>query len=141
MDSAKTPTWTVSTLLRKRARALRRDSTDAERIVWQALRAHRLNGEAFRRQTPIGPYVADFVCHRAGLIVEIDGGQHFETEQAQRDVRRTAYLRSKGFRVLRFTNLDVIQNRDGVLETIAAALAASPSPALPRKRGRESAQP
>jgi very-short-patch-repair endonuclease len=133
----KLPTWQVSKKLRSRARSLRYESTDAERLIWNELRAHRLNGASFRRQTPIGPYVADFVCHAAGLVIEIDGGQHFESEQMKRDVRRDAFLASKGFRVLRFNNHDVMTNRQGVLETIAAALAATPSPPLPRKRGRE----
>jgi len=104
--------------------------------MWHALRAHRLNGASFRRQTPIGPYVADFVCHAMNLVVEIDGGQHFEAEHTKRDARRNAYLASKGFRVLRFNNLDVLTNKQGVLETIMAALVAAPSPTLPRKRGR-----
>jgi very-short-patch-repair endonuclease len=108
-------------------------------MIWNALRAHRLNGASFRRQTPIGPYVADFVCHAANLVIELDGGQHFEDANAQRDVQRDAFLASKGFRVLRFNNHDVMTNRQGVLETIAAALAVAPSPTLPRKRGREQA--
>jgi very-short-patch-repair endonuclease len=116
---------------------LRRDSNDAERIIWAALRAHRLQGASFRRQTPIGPYVADFVCHEAKLIIEVDGSQHFEAAQMQRDVRRDVFLSAKGFRVLRFNNYDVMTNRTGVVETIAAALRAAPSPTLPRKRGRE----
>jgi very-short-patch-repair endonuclease len=99
-----------------------------------------LNGTSFRRQTPIGPYVADFVCHAASLIVELDGGQHFEDQHSRRDARRDAFLASKGFRVLRFNNHDVMSNRQGVLETIAAALEATPSPTLPRKRGREQAR-
>ena len=134
---SKEPTWQVTRTMRSRARSLRRDSTDAERIIWSALRAHRLNGASFRRQTPVGPYVADFLCHSAKLIVEIDGGQHFEPEQQKRDARRDVFLASKGYRILRFNNLDVMTNRHGVLETIAAALAAAPSPPLPRKRGRE----
>jgi very-short-patch-repair endonuclease len=96
-----------------------------------------LANASFRRQTPIGPYIADFVCHTANLIVELDGGQHFEAEHMKRDARRDAFLASKGFRVLRFYNNDVMTNRQGVLETISAALAATPSPTLPRKRGRE----
>src|SRR5690349_16535782 len=136
-DIAKQPKWQVVPKLRSRARSLRRDSTDAERLIWNALRAHRLNDASFRRQTPIGPYIADFVCHAARLIVELDGGQHFENEQMKRDARRDEFLVSKGFRVLRFNNHDVMTNRQGVLETIAAALAATPSPTLPRKRGRE----
>jgi very-short-patch-repair endonuclease len=137
-SAPKQPSWQVSNKLRSRARSLRRDSTDAEQIIWNALRAHRLNEAAFRRQTPIGPYVADFVCHASGLVIELDGGQHFESEQMKRDVRRDTFLASKGFRVLRFNNHDVMANREGVLETIAAALASTPSPSLPRKRGRES---
>jgi len=125
--------------MRSRARTLRRDSTDAERLIWNELRAHRLNGTSFRRQTPIGPYVVDFVCHAAGLVIELDGGQHLEDANMKRDARRDAFLMSKGFRVLRFNNHDGMTNRRGVLETIAAALDAPPSPTLPRKRGREEA--
>jgi very-short-patch-repair endonuclease len=136
-ETIKSPAWKVTRTMRSRARSLRRDSTDAERIIWSALRAHRLNGASFRRQTPVGPYVADFLCHSAKLIVEIDGGQHFEREQQKRDARRESFLTSKGYRILRFNNLDVMTNRHGVLESIAAALAAAPSPPLPRKRGRE----
>jgi very-short-patch-repair endonuclease len=139
-DVAKQPKWQVAPKLRSRARSLRRESTNTERLMWNELRAHRLNGASFRRQTPVGPYVADFVCHAANLIVEIDGEQHFETEHVKRDARRDAFLASKGFRVLRFNNHDVMTNREGVLETIAAALPATPSPPLPRKRGREQAR-
>jgi very-short-patch-repair endonuclease len=139
-DSPTRPNWRVSTKLRVRARSLRANSTDAERIIWSAVRAHRLNDASFRRQAPIGPYVVDFVCHDAQLVIELDGGQHFESEHARRDARRDAFLRSKGFRVLRFNNHDVMSNRQGVLETIAAAVAElAPSLALPRKRGREHA--
>ena len=131
------PDWHVTPKMRTRARTLRSQFTDAERIIWTALRAHRLNGASFRRQTPIGPYVADFVCHTANLVIEIDGGQHFEPEHLKRDARRDAFLKSKGFRVLRFNNHDVMTNRQGVLESIAAAIKEAPSPTLPRKRGRE----
>jgi very-short-patch-repair endonuclease len=118
---------------------LRQDSTEAERIIWKALRAHRLQGASFRRQVPIGPFIVDFVCPSAALIVEIDGGQHFEAEHLKRDARRDAFLASRGYRVLRFNNHDVMTNRRGVLETIAAAIASTPSLTpltLPRKRGR-----
>jgi len=139
IESRKEPHWQVTRTMRSRARSLRRDSTDAERIIWSALRAHRLNGASFRRQTPIGPYVVDFLCNSARLVVELDGGQHFEPQQQKRDTRRDAFLASKGYRVLRFNNYDVMTNRTGVLETIAAALDRSPSPPLPRQRGREQA--
>jgi very-short-patch-repair endonuclease len=136
-ETTKQPTWQVANKTRSRARSLRRDSTDAERPIWNALRAHRLNGASFRRQTPVGPYIADFVCHAAMLIVELDGGQHFEDHNMKRDARRDAFLASKGYRVLRFNNHDVMRNKEGVLEVIAAAIVAAPSPTLPRKRGRE----
>jgi very-short-patch-repair endonuclease len=100
-----------------------------------------MHGASFRRQTPIGPYIVDFVCHEANLVIEIDGGQHFETEQMKRDARRDALLHSKGYRILRFNNHDVMSNRQGVLETIAAAVVHAPSPPLPRTRGRERTQP
>jgi very-short-patch-repair endonuclease len=131
------PRWQVTPKLRSRARTLRRDLTQAERILWSALRAHRLNGASFRRQTPVGPFVADFLCHAAKLIVELDGDNHFDVDQEKRDARRTAFLKSRGFTVIRFTNLDVMKNRVGVLETIVNTLAESPSPTLPRRRGRE----
>jgi len=117
--------------------------TDAERIIWYGVRAHRLNGVGFRRQAPIGPYIVDFVSHAAKLIVEIDGGQRFENEQEKRDARRTRFLEAKGYRVLRFSNLDVTRNRNGVLERIAeAAQAAAPSPPSPASGGgRPTAEP
>lgn len=132
VDSQKRPDWHISAKLRARARTLRRDSTDAERIIWAALRAHRLNGASFRRQTPIGPYIADFVCHSAKLIIEIDGGQHFDAQHIKRDAARDAFLNAKKYRVLRFNNHDVMTNRAGVIETIAAAIDSAPSPTLPR---------
>jgi very-short-patch-repair endonuclease len=134
---AQRPDWHVSTRQRIRARDLRRNSTDAERIIWSILRAHRLNGASFRRQVPIGPFIADFVCHAAGLVIEIDGGQHFEPEDLARDRRRDEFLKAKGYRVLRFSNLDAMTNRRGVGEVLAEAISAAPSPTLPRKRGRE----
>ena len=90
-------------------------------VIWNAIRAGRLGGACFRRQTPIGPFIVDFVCHSAGLIIEIDGGQHFESDHMRRDASRDAFLMSKGYRVLRFNNYDVMTNRQGVLEAIAAA--------------------
>ncbi|HEY7665730.1 MAG TPA: endonuclease domain-containing protein [Xanthobacteraceae bacterium] len=135
-DAPKSPTWHLSTRQLTRARVLRKNSTDAERLIWAALRGRRLFGTSFRRQAPIGPYIVDFVCHGAGLAIEIDGGQHFEATHEQRDARRDAFLARKGFRVLRFSNHEIMRNRAGVLETIAATIALAPSLALPRKRGR-----
>ncbi len=110
--------------------------TDAERIIWYGVRAHRLNGASFRRQAPIGRFIVDFVCQDARVIVEIDGGQHFEDEHERRDARRDAFLAGKGYRVLRFSNHDVMTNRSGGLEAIAdAVLGASPSPPSPASGG------
>jgi len=135
-EARKNPVWQIAPATRARARDLRRDSTDAERMIWGALRAHRLGRASFRRQVPVGPYIVDFVCHAAKLIVEFDGGQHFESERQKKDARRTAFLAGKGFRVLRFNNYDVMTNRTGVLEMIVLALKEAPSLILPRKRGR-----
>jgi very-short-patch-repair endonuclease len=138
MAEQKGPTWKVPSRLRSNARVLRKNSTDAERILWSELRDHRLNGASFRRQVPIATYIADFVCHAAKLVIELDGGQHFSDAQEAADARRSAIIEAKGFRVLRFSNHDVMTNRVGVLETIATAIGAStPTPALPRKRERE----
>jgi very-short-patch-repair endonuclease len=141
-DLTPKPQWHVQPKTRARARTLRREMTLAERAIWYAVRAHRLNGAGFRRQTPIGPYIVDFVSHTAKLVIEIDGGQHFEPKQAAYDARRDAFLQSKGYRVLRFNNHDVMTNRDGVLTVIASAIgeASTPSLTLPRKRGRGPAQ-
>ncbi len=80
MAEQKSPTWKVSSRLRSNARALRKHSTDAERLLWSELRDHRLNGASFRRQVPIASYIADFVCHAARLVIEVDGGQHFSDQ-------------------------------------------------------------
>jgi very-short-patch-repair endonuclease len=137
MDEQKGPTWKVSSKLRSNARALRKNSTDAERILWSELRDHRLIGAGFRPQAPIQNYIADFMCHAAKLVVELDGGQHFSDQNEQADAARSAAIEAQGFKVLRFSNHDVMTNRPGVLEAIAAAVAArAPTLTLPRKRGR-----
>jgi very-short-patch-repair endonuclease len=106
-------------------------------LLWSELRNHRLNGASFRRQVPIGGFIADFMCPAARLVIELDGGQHFSDDQELADAARTAVIQGKGFRVLRFSNLDVMTNRAGVLETIVAAIESSaPTPTLPRKRER-----
>jgi very-short-patch-repair endonuclease len=108
-----------------RARTLRQNMTEAERRVWQILRSHRMTGYQFRRQVPIGRYIADFVCptlcaRGARLIVEIDGGQH--DRSSSRAAERSGFLRYQGYRVLRFWNNEVLANLDGVHQTIAAEL-------------------
>jgi very-short-patch-repair endonuclease len=102
------------------AARLRREMTDAERIVWEHLRNRQLEGFKFRRQASIGPYVVDFLCAERCLIIEIDGGQH----TAERDAARNEYLGVQGYRILRFWNHDVFGTLDGVLQTIVSALKA-----------------
>lgn len=107
------------TMANQNARTLRKTMTDAERALWRLLREKQLDGHRFRRQVPIDQYIADFACLEVRLIVEVDGGQHSESET---DQRRTSYLQAQGFRVLRFWNNDVLGNREGVLRTISEAL-------------------
>jgi len=100
------------------ARELRRNLTDAESLLWRELRMRTL-GVKFRRQVPIGSYIVDFACLQRRLIIELDGGQHLESAA---DAERDRWLRTQGFRVLRFWNNDVFRNLQGVLETIAGHL-------------------
>ena len=93
--------------------------TSAERALWQELRRGKIPGTRFRRQVPIGPYIADFACLNRRLVVELDGSQH--AERAQYDDERSAFLKTQGFRVLRFWNASVFTEREAVLETIVWA--------------------
>jgi very-short-patch-repair endonuclease len=102
------------------ARGLRKNMTDAERFVWSKLRHRQMSGFRFRRQAPIGPYIADFVSFECKVIIELDGGQH--AEQAEKDAKRTEWLESQGFRVLRFWNCEVFEDWDNVSERIWAFL-------------------
>lgn len=95
--------------------------TPAERRLWTLLR-RRQTGVKFRRQEPVGPWIADFLSHSARLIVEVDGESHATPEGMMRDAVRTASLQTFGFRVLRFSNVDVLTNPGGVWQTIVAAL-------------------
>ncbi|MFG1422397.1 endonuclease domain-containing protein [Roseixanthobacter liquoris] len=141
-DDEHKPRWRTGRLLRSRARDLRVNSTDAEQMLWFELRAHRLNGLRFRRQHPFAGYVADFACLSARLIVEVDGGQHYQDAGRTRDARRDGVFIASGYRVLRFSNLDVLQNLPGVLETIvAAACATMPPPNPPPHAGEGFADP
>jgi adenine-specific DNA-methyltransferase len=90
--------------------------------LWKHLRAHRLAELKWRRQHAIGPFIVDFYCHSKGLVIEVDGSQHYEGDGVASDQRRTAYLRELGLRVLRFTNVDVLTQQDGVLEAIWLAV-------------------
>src|SRR5205807_1743283 len=107
---------TIDSFRRQTARRLRHNATDAERKLWRALRSFETNGTHFRRQVPIGSYVADFACMAARLIIEIDGSQHGEEKNLQRDEARTRWLESEGYRVIRFWNNDIVQTPQGVLD-------------------------
>ena len=114
---------------RERARELRRDMTLAERKLWQVLKQRQLDGHRFRRQHPFGPYIADFACLEAGVVIEVDGGQHQHSEE---DRCRDRYMRAAGFKVLRFWNNDVLANLQGVCAVIAQVLSERcPHPSLP----------
>ena len=97
-------------------RKLRRNSTEAEKLVWRALRDRQLGGAKFRRQHPIGPYIVDFCCLERRVVVELDGGQH--TVQSASDQRRDRWLETHGYQVLRIWNHEVMANREGVLRRI-----------------------
>jgi len=100
------------------ARSLRKHETNAERLLWRRLRELKKGNLHFRRQAPFGRYVVDFACHRAKVIVELDGDQHGADKQAEYDEERTKYLQSRGYRVLRFANWEVLKERQRVLDYI-----------------------
>jgi very-short-patch-repair endonuclease len=121
---------------RDAARRLRAEPTEAEKRLRRHLRERQLDGYRFRRQVPIGPFVADFACTDRALIIELDGGQHDWREE--QDQRRTAQLEAHGWHVLRFWNNDVMENIEGVLERIRkelAKLSNSPHPVPPPQAG------
>ena len=107
-------------LARDKARALRRDPSDAEQKLWQRLRGRRFQNWKFRRQYPVGPYVADFCCVDGQLVIELDGGQHVEA--AEKDQARTRFMESVGFVVIRFWNEEVFTEIEAVMERIEQAV-------------------
>jgi very-short-patch-repair endonuclease len=117
--------------LRGRAKQMRSEQTEAEHRLWQLLRAHRFASHKFKRQVPVDFYIADFVCFAARLVIEVDGGQHSASVDANRD----AYLKAQGFRVLRIWNSDLLANEEGVAEAILSALGSPPLPNPSRARG------
>ena len=134
----------ISRFRRERAKQLRSSTTVPERALWRALKRIPVYGSHFRRQVPIGPYVADFACLKARLLIELDGGHHSQDDVASKDVARTRWLEKEGYRVVRFWNAELIKNMNGVLDTIYAALYGSPQsealvlPTPPRPDGRPS---
>lgn len=110
------------------ARSLRRNQTEAEQKLWLKLRNKQVGGFKFKRQVPKGPYIVDFYCAEARLIIELDGGQHAHGHAVVYDARRTQFLQESGFRVLRFWNAEIFEGMEGVLETIWAKLQEPPLP-------------
>jgi very-short-patch-repair endonuclease len=117
----------------QRARHLRSNATEAEKKLWLSLRHYKKRGLHFRRQVPIDGMIVDFACYAARLVIEVDGGQHNEETNAAADRERDLRLSRNRFQVLRFWNNDVLQNIEGVVSAIDAALAAPPPQTPPRK--------
>jgi very-short-patch-repair endonuclease len=134
------PHSVVSEHQRNRAKQLRQTMTRAETLLWRYVKANRIDGLGFRRQTPIRNYIVDFVCMAAKLIIELDGESHDFAERQKADESRDAFFFSQGFQVLRFTNEQVMSNLEGVVEVIRQTAASRarglpPSLALPHKGG------
>ena len=119
--------------LKTHARALRQGMTDAEQTLWSELRRKQIDGVQFYRQKPLGGYIVDFYAPGARLVIELDGSQHFEQEHAQRDAVRDSYLQGLCFQVLRFNNLQVLQELEAVLDEIARVVCERASPERDRK--------
>jgi very-short-patch-repair endonuclease len=117
------------------AKGLRKISTDVEQLLWSRLRAGRFEGMKFRRQHPIGQYIADFVCLERKLIIELDGGQHALPDGILKDRQRDAWLEKEGYTVIRFWDNEVLTNTSGVLEAISERLHRTPSPQSPPLKG------
>jgi very-short-patch-repair endonuclease len=134
------PHSAVNLQRRNQAKQLRRTMTRAETLLWRYLKADHLEDLSFRRQAPMGPYIVDFVCHATRLVVEVDGESHDFPERLRVDQTRDAWLASRGYRTLRFTNDEVLKNLEGVLTVIRETANggvhdAPPSLSLPRKGG------
>ena len=138
------PHAAVSKQRRSRAKELRHRMTRAETLLWRYIKAHRIEGLGFRRQVPLGNYVADFVCHSARLIVELDGESHDFESRRKNDRQRDAWFEREGYVVLRFTNDQVLRKLEGVVhvirETALAHRGPPPSLPLPHKGGGNSSK-
>ncbi|NVM22445.1 MAG: endonuclease domain-containing protein [Desulfobacterales bacterium] len=113
--------------MKHRARRLRKNLTDAERLLWRHLCDRQLGGYKFRRQHPVGPFIVDFACLEKKLVVEVDGGEH--AKNLEEDVKRSDYLKERGYRILRFWNNEVLAESKSVLSVILTSLLEdTPSP-------------
>ena len=104
--------------LKKYSRQLRKDVTDAEKALWSKIRGKQMKGCQFYRQKPIGNFIVDFYCPKANIVIELDGGQHYNVDGKARDIHRVAYIEDMGLRVLRFSDRDILKNLESVIEKI-----------------------
>ena len=104
--------------LKKYSQQLRKNMTDAERLLWSKLRKKQLKGLQVYRQRIIGNYIVDFYCPKAHLVIELDGGQHYTDKGKQSDKVRDAYMKNEGLKVLRFSDREIFENLDGLIERI-----------------------
>ena len=116
--------------LKPAARSLRSNMTDAERLVWSRIRKKQISDVQFYRQKNIGNYIVDFYCPQGRLVIELDGGQHYEKEGMKRDQERDSYLQALGLTVMRFSDIDALRNIDGVVERIYEHLKNPPQPSF-----------
>jgi very-short-patch-repair endonuclease len=114
------------TIQRDHARTMRKGMTTAERIIWSRLKSRSLGGHRFNRQVEVGPYIVDFVCREKRVIFEVDGATHSDTSQMKIDQRRTAFLESEGYTVVRAWNQDIYSNLDAVLYRLLEVLEGRP---------------
>ena len=121
--------------LKPLARNLRSNMTDAERLIWSKIRRKQIVHRQFYRQKNIGSYIVDFYCPQGKLVIELDGGQHYEAEGLRKDRERDKYLQSLGLTVFRFSDFDVLRNIDGVVEKIFHHLKSTPALLAPPLRG------
>ena len=112
--------------LKEPSRHLRKNMTEAERLFWSKVRGKQLNGVQFYRQKTIGEYIVDFFCPQAKLVIEIDGGQHYQEDGHEKDMLRDDYLQAQGLKVLRFSNREVLENIHAVLETVCGEIPLDP---------------
>lgn len=117
---------------KEKRKELRKNQTDAERLLWSKLRNKQLNGYKFFRQYGVGSYIVDFYCPLLKVVIEIDGGQHYSQEGIAYDHQREEFLKTENIKVIRFTNLDVLKNIEGIYETLQIEL---PQPLFIKKRG------
>jgi very-short-patch-repair endonuclease len=118
------------------ARRLRKNQTEAEKLLWAILRNRQLLGLKFWRQQPVGPYILDFYCHDYKLCLELDGGQHYTDEGQQRDEGGDAFLKARGICTLRFSNTDVLENLEAVLLVIVKEVTSLTPTLSRRERGK-----